>query len=89
MAHLIRAAAVLPIRPLFGEDATLMENDLETMSALNSLSNSPALQLLKRPASSQDRPKDGFEGGGERKSLFAAVIGGVKAKESRKNILKF
>jgi hypothetical protein len=79
-----------PTRPLFGDDATLMENDLEAISALNSLSNSPALPLLKRPASSLDRPEDGIGGGGEsRQSLFATVIGGVKEKESRKKKLKF
>jgi hypothetical protein len=81
--------AKTPNRPLFGDDATLMENDLEAISALNSLSNSPALPLLKRPAISQDRPEDGIEGGGERQSLFATVIGGVKEKESRKKKLKF
>jgi hypothetical protein len=79
-----------PTRPLFGDDATLMENDLEAISALNSLSNSPALPLMKRPASTQDRPGDGIGGGGEsRQSLFATVIGGVKEKESRKKKLKF
>jgi hypothetical protein len=79
-----------PTRPLFGDDATLMENDLEAISALNSLSNSPALPLMKRPASSQDRPEDGIGGGGQsRQSLFATVIGGVKEKESRKKKLKF
>jgi hypothetical protein len=80
-----------PNRPLFGDNATLMENDLEAISALNSLSNSPSHPLLKRPASSQDnRPENEIEGGGEsRQSLFATVIGGVKEKESRKKRLKF
>lgn len=81
--------AKTPNRPLFGEDATLMENDLEAISALNSLSNSPAAPLLKRPASSQDALEDGIETGGGRQSLFATVVGGMKEKESRKKRLKF
>jgi hypothetical protein len=77
-------------RPLFGEDATLMENDLEAISALSQMSHSPA---LKRPASSQDGPQHADEtatgADGNTKSLFAKVVGGVAEKESRKKRLKF
>ena len=60
---------------LFGEQ--LMETDLEAISALNSLSNSP-FRPQKKPDSevkeSKTEPK---------KSLFATVVGGLKEKKER------
>ena len=69
------------VRPLFGDGSTLMATDLEAVSALNILSNSPA---LKRKFS------DDADGGeavvrAKPKSLFATVVGGSgKKKRSRK-----
>ena len=65
---------------LFGDHATLMENDLEAITALNSLSNSPARSLLKRP---------GEKSKVEQKSLFATVVGGVKEKDTSRKKLQF
>jgi hypothetical protein len=58
---------------------------LEAISALNSLSNSPATFLKKRPAGDM-APSSSDEGNGQSsvsQSLFATVVGGVD-KESRK-----
>jgi hypothetical protein len=57
---------------------------LEAISALNSLSNSPATFLKKRPAGDMASSSDGGNGPSSvSQSLFAAVVGGVE-KESRK-----
>ena len=61
----------------------LKATDLDAISALNSLSNSPAKFLRKRPSSAMG----GSEGADNQsssgsKSLFAAVVGGVEKKES-------
>lgn len=58
---------------LFGDGATLMENDLEAISALNSLSHSPAKFLATRSKTEAGADRDG---GAQRKSLFAKVVGG-------------
>jgi hypothetical protein len=64
---------------LFAESATLMENDLEAISALHSLSNhSPAQSRLPNDS---DRQENAGRKGVERKSLFAKVVGSVKDKE--------
>ena len=63
---------------LFG--AQLMEtDDLEAISALNSLSNSPF-----RP---QKRPEEDVASKEEsKKSLFAAVVGGAREKDPKKKL---
>jgi hypothetical protein len=58
----------------------LMANDLEAISALNSLSNSPF-----KPKTAPDRG-DIKSKTKARKSLFATVVGGVKEKEPQKPI---
>jgi hypothetical protein len=68
---------------MFGEQ-TLMGGDFsDAISALQSLSNSPARGLLTRkqeePASSKS----------EKKSLFAKVVGGIKEKDPSKKKLQF
>jgi hypothetical protein len=59
---------------------------LEAISALNSLSNSPAKFLKKRPVNDAASSSDGGNNGqsGASQSLFAAVVGGVEKNESRK-----
>lgn len=57
---------------------------LEAISALNSLSNSPATFLRKRPAGDMASSSDGGNGQSSvSQSLFDAVVGGVE-KDSRK-----
>lgn len=55
----------------------LMANDLEAISALNSLSNSPFKPKKAPESNSKAQAK---------KSLFATVVGGVKEKEPQKPI---
>lgn len=64
---------------LFGH---LKATDLEAISALNSLSNSPAKYLDKRKASDDIDDGNGRSNSSTSKSLFAAVVGGVEKKES-------
>ena len=64
---------------IFHDDSTL-----EAISALNSLSNSPATFLRKRPAGDMVSSSDGGNGQSSvSQSLFDAVVGGVE-KDSRK-----
>jgi hypothetical protein len=58
----------------------LMANDLEAISALNSLSNSPF-----KPKKTPDRGENKSKTEGK-KSLFATVVGGVKEKDPQKPI---
>ena len=59
------------------------ENDLEAIDALNSLSNSPARALLKKPAPNRGK-KD------EKKSFFSKVLGGShESKPKKKRKLDF
>ena len=68
---------------LFHDTHGLKSTDFEAISALNSLSNSPAKFLKKRSAS--DMAKDANGGSATAKqSLFAAVVGGVEQKESNR-----
>jgi len=66
-----------PGRPLFGEGATLMENDLEAISALNSLSNSPTRTMANKPTKRAQEEDDAENNGnpGEKKSFFSRVLG--------------
>jgi hypothetical protein len=74
-----RIFAGTPGKSLFGENGTLMENDLEAISALNLLGNSPATMN-----GSDKRASDA--GGGidasPRKSLFAQVVQGATMSAS-------
>eukprot|EP00980_Cylindrotheca_fusiformis_P017629 scaffold5529_cov117-Cylindrotheca_fusiformis.AAC.6 len=58
----------------------LMANDLEAISALNSLSNSP-FKPKKAPDRGESKARKNAK-----KSLFATVVGGVKGKDSEKPI---
>lgn len=62
-----------PKNSMLGEQ--LLQNDLEAISALNSLSNSPA-----RPKG-QGEPKKQAK-----RSLFAAVVGGTRQKDPKKKL---
>ena len=62
-------------RPLFGDGSSLMETDLEAASALNILSNSPALKK-KAVVKKQGNPSS-------KRSLFDTVMG-VNTKKKRK-----
>jgi hypothetical protein len=67
--------------PLTPSKNSLMfgEHDLEAISALNSLSNSPFRQK-KRPEEDKGSKKE------KKKSLFAAVVGGIKQKDPKKKL---
>lgn len=83
-SHFTRSRAAA--RPLFGDGTTLMETDLEAVSALNILSNSPALSVKKRKAATATATTDNEEDPPPRtepKSLFATVVG-VGSKKQRK-----
>lgn len=71
---------------IFEEAHGLREGDLEAISALNSLSNSPARYLTKRPASQRDGEGEqaSLDLEGTKMSLFAAVVGGIEKKETKK-----
>jgi hypothetical protein len=73
-----------PSRALFQDTNSLMASDFDAITALNSLSNSPARALLRKPTSQtvsapEDKPR-------QKRSLFARVVGGVEDK--RKNSAK-
>jgi hypothetical protein len=85
--------------PLFGEGATLMENDLEAISALNSMSSPPAVIGGAKSISPRDSSA-GTSGSAstlaskctskEGKSLFAKVIGKSRpAAPTKKRKLQF
>lgn len=70
---------------LFADGHSLMANDFEAISALNSLSNSPARSLLmKRPNNPDSTVPNPEKNGGEKPSFFAKAIGGIHEKESKK-----
>jgi len=80
-----------PSQGYYRDAHSLNPIDLDVVSALNTLSNSPARQLsMKRPAPSSGAaptlPKDESKkrGAGESKSFFARAIGGVRDKETKK-----
>ena len=77
--------------PLFGEGRTLMENDLEAISALNSLSSSPAVLGRSSSTESATRSKGGSAATSpaKEKSLFARVVGKVGAPPKGKKRLQF
>lgn len=60
-------------KPLFGHDATLLENDFEAITALNSLSHSPM--------ASDSLPKRSSTAG---QSLFSKVVGAKPVNKKRK-----
>lgn len=72
--------------PLLLDGSTLLENDLEAASALNSLSTSPAQSLFgkrgelvsSQESSEEDHAKQ------PRKSLFAQVVGGAQKPSANK-----
>ena len=67
------------VRPLFGDGSTLMATDLEAVSALNILSNSPALKRKTiGDKEKEEKPR------AKPKSLFATVVGGSAKKKQRK-----
>jgi hypothetical protein len=68
---------------MFG-DQTLMGGDFDAISALQSLSNSPARGLLTRKP-----PEEPASRKSENKSLFAKVVGGIKEKDPSKKKLQF
>jgi hypothetical protein len=68
---------------MFGEQ-TLMGGDFDAISALQSLSNSPARGLLTRK-----QPEEPASSKSEKKSLFAKVVGGIKEKDPSKKKLQF
>jgi hypothetical protein len=74
-----------PHTPSTNADIFHDHGTLEAISALNSLSNSPAKSLKKRPVNDMASSSDGGTGQSSApQSLFAAVVGGVEKKESRK-----
>jgi hypothetical protein len=81
--------------PLFGEGATLMENDLEAISALNSLSSPPAViggatGISPRDTSAGRSGSSSTLARKEGKSLFAKVIGKSRpVAPSKKRKLQF
>ena len=87
-----QSSALISSRSLFGEGATLMENDLEAISALNSLSHSPAKPSLEANKVSDDtsessrKTKKATEG----RSLFSKVTGNsarrAKTKTKKRNL---
>ena len=71
-------------RPLFGDGTTLLDTDLEAVSALNILSNSPALK--RKALDTEERNNDDNDDNKQRaqpKSLFAAVVNGSAKKKQR------
>jgi hypothetical protein len=62
---------------LFGEQ--LMADDYDAVSALGALSNSP-FRAKKRPEGEKEAKKV------EKRSLFAAVVGGIKEKDPKKKL---
>jgi hypothetical protein len=75
-----------PHTPSTNADIFHDHGTLEAISALNSLSNSPAKFLKKRRVDDMASSSDGGANGqsSASQSLFAAVVGGVEKKESRK-----
>lgn len=71
---------VRAVRPLFPDGSSLLDTDLEAVSALNILSNSPALQKRKKGGREDDNTEQPRT---QPKSLFATVVGG-SAKKQRK-----
>jgi len=79
-------------KALFGEGATLMENDLDAISALNALSRSggsPSRSTRSKAAEGklQDESESNVQQQNKKsggKSLFAKVVGGVKNATKRK-----
>jgi hypothetical protein len=74
-------------KPIFGDGTTLMENDLEAISALNQLSHSPAKLFVKGGSESDSKRtsrKCRSESKGAKKSLFDVVVGNDTKKKKGK-----
>lgn len=80
--HAAQRSETPPDKSLFGEGATLMENDLEAISALNSLSRSggSATQTLVPDEKSRASRAPNKRKANPGQSLFAKVVGGAKEK---------
>jgi hypothetical protein len=72
-----------PSRALFQDtnSHSLLASDFDAITALNSLSNSPARSLLRKPTSQTFSAPE--ENPRQKKSLFARVVGGVEDKRKR------
>ena len=70
-----------PSAGLFHDHHDLKATDLDAISALNSLSNSPAKFPMQRPATNEDDEEKGKKDT-TKQSLFAAAIGAVEQKEA-------
>jgi hypothetical protein len=66
---------------MFQDSHGLKATDLDAISALNSLSNSPAKFFQKRHATEMSK-EERDKADGIKQSLFAAVVGGIELKES-------
>ena len=72
-----------PSQALFHDANSLLASDFDAITALNSLSNSPARSMLRRSLSRnvpvpEEKPH-------QMKSLFARVVGGVEEKQRKKS----
>lgn len=74
-------------KPLFGDEATLMENDLEAISALNSLSRSRGSPATDAASVPDDKPRKmaSKKTANSGQSLFAKVVGEANEKNKSRS----